>query len=674
MVRREILNFNLVTDFGTYPCRLPASVSEVLSSAEAEFGSIGFARFETEFNMDEAALSSRYFYLRLSGVYHPAEIYVGDSRIGFCDGRAAICNFDVKPFAVKGKNILSIRFVGSSESLLHAGISSPCQLLRFSGAIIDRVSLTQKHTDTGVTVGIKLSMLGNESGVRAVATIVSSAGQIYYGGLTKGEGSITISDPLYWWPKGFGVQNLYRLSVSLYGDLDIEDSLEERIGLRRILADGELLEVGGHRLLPMGAVYLADAVSDRSANEKKLEAYVTSAAMCGFNTLVLPKDSPIPPEKFYDLCDVHGIMVIEQHSAVGEGDADALRRRAHHACLALVELIGGEEAEETAEMLKILLPDLSVRVRESAPRYVASNALPSMKSIRAQIPEGERTLFSYSMENIAEEGAIRDMLLSVAERYPYPRSLSDFAYASALASANRVGEAVKLSRLSPEKHGRAIFDRLGDRDLAISSSSIDHRARWKPLQYYSKRHFSPVKLYADYEDGYVMFSAVSAKRKDVSATLEYKIADSQNNTIHSGVEHAEIPSLASTRISSMNLTSYVQGRERDCYLEYSLKDGSSILSSGILLFVPEKHFEFKKPKITARIVGEGRKFSIALSSDVFVKDLEIDFDGVDALLSDNYIDLTSPSPIRLDVNLTSGSETAESLQSALQLRSVYDLK
>lgn len=679
MVRREIKNFELVTEGGRYPCRVPFSVNSVLSSVGADVSSVGsFVRLETEIYVDDVALAMKNFYLRLRGLHGSAEVFIGDKKIGDCDGKAPICNVNAAGKVEKGNNLLSIRFaVKTAEEIGFAGLSMPIEIVRFSNAMIERVSLTQQHEDSSVTIGIKLDLIGNPDSVRAVATLVSSAGQIYYAGLTKGKGSITVSDPLYWWPKGVGLQNLYRLTVNLYGESDVEDTAEIRIGLRRIRcapsSDGSVLLVGDTRVLPMGAVYVADGDPDTAACDRRAEAYVTSASMAGFNCLVLPKDSPRPTERFYEMCDVHGIMVIEEHGALDKGELEALHAVSHHACLALIDLIGNNTEEAAAQLNKIL-PDIDISVQSKAQDYISAPSLPSMKTIRAVIPEGERSLFSHSIEAIAEGGAIRDMLLSVAERYPYPSDLSSFAYASALASANKVGESVKQNRLSEGKTGRAVFNRLGDNSLAISPSAIDHRARWKPLQYYCSRHFAPVKVYAELREGKVVFSASSCRRTDIEGVLEYRIADSSNVTVYKADTSVSLSAMSAGQIHSVDLNEYVKGHESEYYLEFCLKEGSFPLSKDVILFVPEKHFEFKKPKFKTVVTGEERRFSVTVSSDVFVKDLELDFDGVDAVFSNNYIDLTTDAPVKIDVTLTGSAETTYRLKDALMIRSVYDLK
>ena len=677
MVKREIKSFELKTEGGSYSCSTPCSVRSALAAAGENIGNIGSrVSFDANIFVDDTSLAMRNFYLRIRGIKRPAKVFLGDRMICECDGVTPVYNVSVAGLLTKGDNCLSVRFdANDGGDLSYAGLSESFEILRFSSAIIDGISLTQQHEEGAVTLGIKLDLIGDSRAVRAVATLVSSAGQIYYAGLTGGAGSIVIRDPLYWWPKGLGVQNLYRLTVNLYGDSDIEDTAEMRIGLRTVeTADGKTLLVNGCEMIPMGAVYIPEGDPDFTLADRRVEGQITAAAMAGYNCLIIPLSSPTPPKKFYELCDIHGIAVIEEHSVVDGAAVDSLRRRVHHACLCLIDLIKSEQSPIYEVRIKDALPGLKSVTYSSLPEYISSPALPSMKSIRAVIPEGERSLFSRSVEAIAEDGAIKDMLMSVADRYPYPADLSGFAYASALASAHRVGEAVKNSRMSRGRSGRGVFNRISDATLAISPSAIDYRGRWKPLQYYCSRYFAPLALYAEAEGGAVKFLVSNLRRTDLIGTLEYRVADGSNYTIFKASEPVEISAMTEGEIHTVDLGEVILGHESEYYLEYYLKEGSSQISKGTLLFLPEKHFDFKKPFIKAEITGQDRRFSLTLSSNVFVKDLEMDIDGVDAVFSDNYIDLTSEAPVKIDFTVTGPSQTAYHLKDVLELRSVWDLK
>lgn len=401
---------------------------------------------------------------------------------------------------------------------------------------------------------------------------------------------------------------------------------------------------------------------------------MTSAAMAGYNCLLIPLSSPTPSDKFYELCDIHGIAVIEEHSSLDNACVSSLCQRAHHPCLCLVDLIGSADPKADVARLHAALPDLDVNILDEAPSYVTSASLPSMKTIRAIISEDERSLFSYSIEQIAEKGAMNEMLRSVAERYPYPADLSEFGYASALASAHKIGDSVKRSRMNPGESGRAIFNRLSDHNLTISPSAIDYRARWKPLQYYASRHFAPISVYAEAEGLSVRFLASSRRRSDFVGTLEYRVADASNYTVYKNSLPLDLSAMTSREIHIADLSEYVSGHEREYYLEYCVKEGATPLSRKTMLFVPEKHFAFKKPIIRAAVDGHDRRFSITLSTGVFVKDLELGFDGVDAVFEDNYIDLTADAPVKINFTVIGAPVTANHLKDVLEMRSVFDLK
>ncbi|MBQ8414424.1 MAG: hypothetical protein IJX58_08475 [Clostridia bacterium] len=675
MVRREIKNFELIYGGESYPCSVPFSVKSVLSAEGVDTeGLDGQISFESDIYVDDAALAMRNFYLRVRGLDRAAKIYIGDKLLGETDGVTPVYNFDASDLLSKGNNRLSIRLDSDTENLLYAGMSETVEILRFSSAIIDTASLSQQHEEGSVKLSINLGLIGDPTSVRAVATLTSPSGQLYYAGLTKGQGSITVANPLYWWPKGQGVQNLYRLTISLYGDRDIEDSVDIRLGLRTAeKGDGGSLLINGCRVLPMGAVYIPDGDPDLKITNEKEAAIVTAASMAGYNCLLIPLGAPHPTGKFYEMCDVHGIMVIEEHSTLDTSAVESIKHRSNHPSLCLIDLIGEGDRSDDTYRLSSVLPDMSIRELREQPTYVGMPSLPSMKTLRAAIPEEERGLFSYSIEAISDEGAIRVMLLSVAERYPYPADLSAFAYASALASAHKVGEVIKDARLSLGGSGRGIFYRIADREMTVSPSAIDCRGRWKPLQYYSARHFAPITVYADYKDGKLTFSASSQRKIDCIGTLEYRIANASNITVYKGTVDCEIGSMTSSVIHTDDIAKYVSGNERDYYIEYFIKEGSFTLGRGTMLFVPEKHFRFKKPKIKSVITGADRRFSITLSSDVFVKDMELDFDGVDVVFEDNYFDLTSDAPVKINFTVTGGIETSYHLKDLLQMRSVYDL-
>ncbi len=678
MIRREIKSFVLVADEERYDCTVPCTVREVLATSGTDTANIGRVSFESEIYADADSLKKSNFYIRIKGLVYPAKIRIGDTLVFEADGLSPIYNVNIGKYLSAGSNTLSISVNSVNvDDIGDVGLGCAVEDIRFTCAIIDGISLSQSHVDGGVSINIKLDLIGDTSTVRAVATLTSPVGQMYFAGLTAGKGTVTVPDPLYWWPVGQGVQNLYHLTVNLYGNDLVEDSIEATIGLRTAkMGNNGTVVVNGLNILPMGALYFSESDADTPEGQRRVECYINAAVMSNYNCLILPMGAPIPPDSFYQMCDKCGLMIIEEHSVMDLCDASAkhsIAKRSMHPSLCLIDLI--DPIGKSPELKDVFdsLPATSFRIVRAQTEYLGLPSLPSMKTICEEVPEGERSLFSYSIERLAESGAIRNMLISVSESYPYPSDLSGFAYASAMASAHKVGDAMKNSRLSYGRTGRAVFNRLSDPRLAISASAIDSKGRWKPLQYYSARHFAPIAVYADIVGGSVTFSVSSQRRIDCIGNFVYRISDADNRTIHTASVECEIPGMSTSALYTVEIGEYIKGHEREYYLEYYIKEGSTALSRKTMLFVPEKHFAFKKPNLKAEINGQGKNFSITVSADRFVKDLEIGFSDVDAVFEDNYFDITSEAPIKICFTVSGDGITADRLKKSLELRSVVDL-
>lgn len=677
MVRLEVKSFMLELNSGSVMLSPPFSLASAVDSGVVSLGELGeTVTFTAEVETDAIALSMKNIYLKLGRLSAPCDVLVNGTVVGRADGEHLSYVFNASEALKEGENKLSLVFDSKCDPR-DVGVFSPVEIVRFNNAIIDKVTLNQKHDGGAVTVGIRVDLLGNTENVRAVATLTSPVGQMYYAGLTRGKGSITIPDPLYWWPHGHGVQNLYKVTVNLYGEVDIEDTAEMRIGLRTVETlrslDGSALSVNGASILPMGAVYRPERDLSLYENAKRIDAFITYAAMANYNTVVIPVGSTRPIDKFYELCDLHGIMVIEEISEVSPGYLDTLERISHHPSLALVDIRDGSKVLEITDAINLASPELGFSIAKDFAKYSAHPSLPCTKTLNSAISRKGRNPTSREMEKISDTQTTSKMLAGIVEKYPYPAGLEDLSYVSQLAQASKISGFIKTMRLSEGAAGRAVFDGLGDSKIVASPSAIDSAARRKALGFYAHKFFSPIALYADNDNGKILFSVSSQRKLDFSGTLEYRIADAKNVTIYRNTEELEFEGMSTKKLFTRDLSEYIKGHEQEYYLEYILRESTSVIYSDVLLFVPEKHFAFEDPDISFDITGSDKRFSITLTAKAFAKDVELCFDGVDGVLSDNYVCLTQNSPIKLTLNVWSGIETARNLKNALEIRSIYDL-
>ena len=677
MVRRDIKTFSIEGLADQVMLEAPFSLASAIEVGKLSLADLGeTVTFSADVEADAVALAMKNIFVKLGRFSAPCEVLINGAEIGKIDGEHLSYILDTAGELKEGSNKISFRFETKNDPR-DIGVFCAPQIIRFNNAIIDKVSLSQKHEGGTVTVAIQVDLLGNADNVRAVATLTSPVGQMYYAGLTRGSGSVVIPDPLYWYPHGYGVQNLYKVTVNLYGDVDIEDSVEMRIGLRTIdMADsgGCSINVNGISVLPMGAVYRAERDLSVPENKKRIEAFITYAAIANYNTVVIPADSPRPEERFYELCDLYGIMIIEELDKISDGYLDTLAKTSIHPSLCLIDLLNRANISEVLHSLNLVAPELYFSITEKFSEYYSHPSFPHIKTIDSAVPKELQAPTTVEMERISDSETTGKILCGIIERYPYPTSIEAISYASQLASANKITDKLKELRLSEGKHGRVVFDCLGDSKAISSSSAIDSATRRKALNFYLQKAFATISIYADYNDGKVTFSASSQRKLDLEGTLEYRIADAKNVTIYRSSEAVSLEGMTVNAIASLDISDYIRGHEQEYYLEYSLRDGSSILLTDVLLFVPEKHFAFEDPQIAFEISGSNKRFSVTLTPKAFAKDVEMYFEGVDAVFSSNYINLTQNSPVKFAFSTTGELETATQLCRALKIRSIYDVK
>ena len=674
MLRSEITSFNLICGEVERACTPPFSLCTA-EGAELPSGS-----FSAVFTLAPSAQDFKYEYIRLTDLVGLTEVRLSGEVIHSTPFTGRVLNLNIKDKVKQGENTLELVFSQTAGSHLCAGLFGKAELLMFSGAVIDRVGVKQSFEGGFATLDISLDMLGSSDQVRAVATLVSTSGQIFYGGITRGRGNITVKDPLYWWPKDMGVQNLYKLTVNLYGELEIEDTVELKVGIRRLSVNDSraTVDIGGASFLPLGAVYRPERRTNVALSAKRELAFINSAARVGMNALLIKSDDRLPDEVFFELCDAHGICVIREiRSSVMESSADEaelLARICHHPSMVLYQIIyDSGNKNQLRERMGRIAPSVAVRFVDKAPVYPRFPELPSAAVTDKLLAEDEKNLFSEKMESLGR-GVLIDMIGTASERYPYAGGFDDFAYISSVAAATLTGSEMIASRLARgDKH--AIYDGLGDTEDGLCYSGIDSAAVWRATHYMAAKFFSPIYLHAEHiDDGRVVFYISNEKRQSFAGSIEYRIADSQNKTVHTGSEKCVIERLTSKLVLEKDFSHLLRGHENEYYLECFLRDPLGVYSQSTTLFVPEKHFKLRDPEISAQIVGSDRRFSITLSAKAFARAVEIGFKDVDAVFYDNYVDITGSAPMKIAFTLTGGMSTAEKLMSSLKIKSIYDVK
>src|SRR5208337_3504162 len=184
------------------------------------------------------------------------------------------------------------------------------------------------------------------------------------------------------------------------------------------------------------------------------------------------------------------------------------------------------------------------------PRFMTEygfQSFPEMRTIEAfTAPEDRGSIFTPVMlahqKNNAGNQIIHDTMLRY---YGEPKDFASFLYASQVlqAEAIKIG-AEHLRRIRPRAMG-SIFWQLNDCWPVASWSSIDYFGRWKALQYYARRFYSPLLVSPHQEEGNVAVYVVSDKTTPTVATLRVRILGFDGTALSDKSQPVTIAPLAS---------------------------------------------------------------------------------------------------------------------------------
>ena len=225
---------------------------------------------------------------------------------------------------------------------------------------IDDLIVTQTHRDNAAEVAVEIHATAAPDGTEVTATLcgITATAPLHHGTARL---TLSIENPVLWWPAGWGEQALHDLTVTMG-----TASATRRIGLRDLALISEPdaagrsfgFRVNGQPIFARGANWIpADALHGRITRDATRDL-LQSAIDANMNMIRIWGGGRYEPNWFYDLCDEMGLMVWQDFmfacnlypstpdflQEIAAEVRDVVARLNHHACIALWcgdnELIG----------------------------------------------------------------------------------------------------------------------------------------------------------------------------------------------------------------------------------------------------------------------------------------------------------------------------------------------
>ncbi|MFC3748574.1 glycoside hydrolase family 2 protein [Paenibacillus sp. GCM10012306] len=314
------------------------------------------------------------------------------------------------------------------------------------------------------------------------------------------------------------------------------------------------------------------------------------------------------------------------------------------------------------------------------PRFMSEFGLQSFPSLRTvesfTLPE-DRNIFSYVMESHQKNGTGNEKILYyISEYFKYPKDFDNLLYVSQLIQAEGMRNGIEHWRRNRGRCMGAIYWQLNDIWPVASWSSLDYFGRWKAGHYAAKRFFAPVLASACEEGTTVSLHVTNETLNETTGHLSWRLLNTRSELIQSGELPVSVAALSTQEITSLDFGSVLDTKQklRESYLEFNYHvDGQSV-SSGSVLFVKSKHFNYLDPLISTSVLETIDQFIVEVKSESLAKFIELSLSDADSLWSDNIFDLSTTATKTVTVQKDTLSEplTLEAFKEQLTVRSLFD--
>lgn len=305
-------------------------------------------------------------------------------------------------------------------------------------------------------------------------------------------------------------------------------------------------------------------------------------------------------------------------------------------------------------------------------------SFPGIKTIESFTVPEDRNIFSYIMEKHQKNtSANGKMLTYLSETFKYPKDFDSLLYTSQLLQAEAIKYGVEHWRRNRGRCMGSLYWQLNDCWPTASWSSIDYYGRWKALHYFAKRFYAPIIISAMDEETKVNIYVNNDTLKDIEGTIKWRLRDNGQGIINEGKKDVEVSSLQAENCIELDLKDIINKENiRNVYLEFFFDTKGQCLSSGTLLFVKPKHFNFLNPEIKAVTDEIGDQFIVTLRTRTFAKSIELDLKKADCKFNDNYFDLSAGyvKKVVIDKSSLSDELNLSEVKKQLKIRSLYDIE
>lgn len=310
------------------------------------------------------------------------------------------------------------------------------------------------------------------------------------------------------------------------------------------------------------------------------------------------------------------------------------------------------------------------------PRFMSEygfQSFPEIATVRKYAIPDDYDIFSEVMKSHQRSsignGTIEYYML---QEYKKPKDFESFLYVNHVLQAEGIKFGLEGHRRAMPFNMGSLYWQINDVWPVASWSSTDYYQKWKALQYYVKKGFSPV-LVSPYTDEFKLkVGIVNDQLEPIMAQLRLKLMDFNGKVVWEDMSEVDLPANSSGTYFDVNKNEFEYDYRKQLeklVLVTELVKAGEVLSKNTFFFKPFKQLKIEKPTVQYAVTTAAGGFDIELSTDKLAKNIYLQIGDEEGFFSDNYFDLLPNEKVAVTLKT---AITEEKLKEILTLRTLDD--
>ena len=268
-------------------------------------------------------------------------------------------------------------------------------------------------------------------------------------------------------------------------------------------------------------------------------------------------------------------------------------------------------------------------------------SLPPYSTIKSFSADSNRYLVSPIMKSHNKHPVGFETIDEYMRRdYKVPVDLNNYVFISQLLQAEGMKIAIEAHRRSMPHCMGTLYWQFNDCWPVASWSGIDYYGKWKAFHYYLRKLYAPVLVSPIYQNGKLDVYVVSDYLEDKNVQLKIRLMDFYGNELWNYDREITMKANFSKVYFTKEFNDIVKKHnENKIFLHVKILENGQLHAENNLFFAKIKDLMLPKSEIKYNTVYEHGKFGVKMISDVFTKNVFIDYPDDKGNFSDNYFDL-----------------------------------